>query len=533
MDQDSAEAQASAEEGDVAPPRLREWFGLAALALAVTMNSLDMSVVTVANPAISADLGTGLSELEWVTTAYILAFAAFLVPAGKLGDRFGHKRIFLVGIAGFALSSALVGLSTGLVSLVGWRVLQGVCGAMLMPSALAILRLTFPPDKLKVAIGVFMGIFSVAGLAGPLFGGLMVEFASWRWAFYINVFTGAIAFVIVLLAVRRDDPVSASERFDFPGVALMTVTLVALVWGITQVPVSGWTDVRPISALVVALVAGTLFVIRERSTDSPLMPLHLFGSGPVVAGVLAMFLGGGLMFGSWFFLALYFQHVRGMTPVQAGLGLLPLAGMSIVCGPLAGKLNQRYGRRVPLTIGPLAMAVGLIGLAQVTIAPSMHETSSYHLIWPFLVLIGGGISLIYPVATEVVLASVPEELAGVAGGVSETAATVGPVPGIAVLGSILQLSVYTNLGDGLAAAGVPKDVADRVTESGDAVGQGVTVIPDGTPEALVPVITEQTREAFLGGLQTSLTVAGVLVLSIVGLVWWLVKPEERVEAVAA
>ncbi|GAA2711080.1 MFS transporter [Micromonospora olivasterospora] len=499
------------------------WVGLFTMALAVTLISLDMSVVTVANPAIAADLDTTLSQLQWVTTGYLLAFAASLVVAGKLGDRFGHRLVFLVGMAAFMASSALVGRAQSVEALIAWRVVQGVAGATLMPSALAILRLTFPPGRLKTAIGVFMGTYAVAGVSGPFVGGAIVELADWRWAFYVNVFVGAAALLAVLLLVRPTPPEGAERAFDMPGIVLLTGTLLALVWSVDRVTEHGWTGVQPLVGLALALLLAVLFVLRERRTDEPVIPLSLFRAPPVIAGTIAVVVAGALMFGSWFYLALYMQHVRGMNAIQAGLGLLPLAAMTIVAGPIAGKLNERFGRRVPLLVGSLAMAVGFFGLAQ------LSTSSSYHALWPFLILIGGGMSTIYPVATEAIIASAPPSLAGVSSGMSETAASVGPVLGVATIGSIMFVSVDAALPDRLAEAGVPDDVAADIADAGAVVAQGSLPVAPGTPAALAESIVAKAQESFVVGLQTSLTVAAVVTVG-VALLTLLIKTEDRTEA---
>jgi EmrB/QacA subfamily drug resistance transporter len=504
------------DESATVTPRL--WLGLMALALSAMMHGTDAMVVTVANPIISVEMKTGLSQLQWVTTGYLLAYAATLITAGKLGDRYGHRRVFLTGMIGFMFSSAMVGLSHSIGMLIAWRVMQGACGASLLPSALAILRLTFPANKLKVAIGVFMGTFALSAASGPFLGGLVVQYAGWRWAFFINVVGGAITFVMVTFLIRRTRPEDARRPLDLPGIGLVTVTLLTLVLGINQAPTRGWTGVLPVVCFIVAVLFGALFVLRERSAGEPLMPLTLFHSRTFVTGNLLLLLGTGLMFAVWFYLALFLQNVQGLSPLRTGIELLPIPATGIIAAPLGGVLSQKLGPRPPLMAGVALSVVGFFGLSRMSVG------SGYHSIWPFLVMLGVSMSFIVPIGTEVVISTASKNLTGVASGISETMGSLGPALGVASVGTAITLSIQNGLADRLAGAGVPKATADQVRANTESIAQGTVPTPRGTPQTLAATIARQAHEAFTSGLHATLTAALVVLLLVCLPLVWLIRP---------
>lgn len=487
------------------------WLALVALALGVTMDAVDATVVAVANPSIASDLNTDLSQLQWVSNGYMLATAVFLITAGKLGDRFGHKRVFLIGIGGFVVSSMLVGLADDITMMIIFRVVQGACGAALMPTGFAILRFVFPPEKLPVAIGVFTGVFALAMASGPFVGGLVVEIADWRWVFFLNLFLGGFAFLVGSWAIPSTPREGTLIPFDIPGVLLLTVTLTGLVWGIVQVPTYGWTHIYPLAFLLGAVVFGVVFVLRERSTDGPLLPMGLFHSAAISTAVTINLIATALMFAMYFFLALYLQQVHEFSPLQVGLGLMPVQVVFAVGSPVGGWINKRFGARAAIIVGLVLFAVALLGLSRLT------EASSYHAMWPFLVPLGLGMSLVSPTVSEVIVSRAPAPLAGVASGLGQTAAFVGAVLGIATLGSVLSARVAEVLPDRLAAADVPDSLADQVTDSAGSIAQGVVPVPSGTPDSLAQAVVDAGHSAFVSGLQGATLVGGVVALVAIGL----------------
>jgi EmrB/QacA subfamily drug resistance transporter len=511
MDEQTTDAAGPAAPDEKVPPRL--WLGLAAMALAAMMLGVDAMVVTVANPTISAELGATLTQLQWVTTGYMLAYAALLVAAGKVGDRYGHRKVFLAGIIGFVVSSVLVGLSHNIEALIAWRVLQGMCGATLMPSALAILRLTFPPSKIKIAIGVFIGTFALSSAGGPFFGGLVVEYAGWRWAFFINVIGGAVTLLLASTLIRAVPPADAKRGLDVPGIALVAVSLATLVYGISEVPVAGWTGFVPLACFVVSAALIVLLVLRERTTTEPLLPPRLFRSRTFVAGNLILLVSSGLMFSVWFYLSLFLQNVQGSGPLDTGLRLLPIPAAGIVVAPLSGLLNQKFGPKLPLALGLLLCVVSLFGLSRVGV------DDGYASIWPFLVTLGMSMSLVVPVGTEAVVSSAPKRLAGVASGVGETMDSLGPALGVASLGTALSVIVQGDWNERLEAARLPADTLAQARDDVQSVAQGVA--PGGLGETVARI----AHETYTSGLHTVLLGSVVVVLVFIPLIL-LIKPTD-------
>ena len=328
---------------------------LLAVALGVMMVGIDGTIVAVANPSIQADLHASLADIQWVTNGYLLALAVMLIPVGKIGDRFGHKKVFLTGIIGFAAASAAVGLAGDIaksISLViAFRVAQGAFGAMLQPTALALLRRNFPAEKLNAALGIWGAVIGASTAAGPIVGGLLVQHVNWEACFYINIPVGLIALAMGLLVLRETDPSPAARSFDIPGIALLTTFLFALVWGLIKGADYGWGSTRTMGFFAVAVAALLLFVLRESKANEPLLPLRLFRSVPLSAGVVLVIALMFAMFGAMFFMTFFLENVHGLGAVATGVHLLPLTGMLIVASPISGKLITRFGPRIPLVAG--------------------------------------------------------------------------------------------------------------------------------------------------------------------------------------
>jgi EmrB/QacA subfamily drug resistance transporter len=465
---------------------------IVATSLGLMMDGIDVSGVSVANPVIGRELGATLPQLQWVTNGYLLAMAAALITGGKLGDRWGHRRLFLTGMIGFAASSAVAGLSSDIRLLIAMRVIQGLFGAALMPTSLAILRLAFPPDKLKQAIGISGGMIALASTGGPAIGGLLVEYAGWRWIFFTNVPVAVIVVALTAVAIpdlRADHP--TRPRIDVPGVVLLALTLVGLVWALIASPVRGWSDAAVLASLVVAVVAGVLFVLRQQRTGDPLLPLTLFRSARFSAGAVVLILAGMVIFGTIFYLVFYLQQVKSLSAVKTGLILLTCTGMFAFGAPAGGTLNQRYGGRLPVTIGLVLMIIGAVGLS------SLQVDSSLYAVWPFLMAAGLGMGFVAPTAVELVVGGAPERYAGVAGGVQHTAGMLGTALGTAVFGVLVTVRAEHTLPGRLADAGAPASAGSAV--NGGEVGQAAAQLPPGTSPDVAGRIARAVHEAFVDG----------------------------------
>jgi EmrB/QacA subfamily drug resistance transporter len=407
----------------------RRTWTLLIVSVGLFMVVLDNLVVSVALPTIHRDLGASIQALEWTVNAYVLSYAALLLTGAALGDRFGRRRMFMVGIALFTTASALAGLAPTSGLLIAARAAQGAGAAIATPLTLTLLAAAFPDQRRGAAIGVWSGISGIAVALGPLVGGAVVEGLSWHWIFWINV---PIGLVLVPLAARKLlESHGPNSSLDVPGAALASAGLLGVVYGLIRAQSEGWLDSLVLAALALGLALLGAFVVWERRTESPMLPMEFFArrSFSVTNAVsLAMYFG---MFGSIFFLGQFFQNVLGNTPLQAGVKLLVWTGASMLVAPLAGVFSERYGSRWFMVAGLSLQALALGWLATLV---STH-TSYASVIGPF-VLAGAGMSLVFAPSANAVLSSVGVEQAGQASGANNAIREVGGVLGVAVLASV-------------------------------------------------------------------------------------------------
>ena len=493
------------------PPRARRghgspWLTLVAVAIGVMMVGLDATVVSIANPAIATDLHPTLAGLQWVTNGYLLALAVSLIIAGRLADRFGRKRLFLAGVVLFAIASALVGLSGSIGLVILFRVLQGFAGAMLQPASLAIIRNAFPAEKLNTAIGIWGGSSALSIASGPIVGGLLVEHVDWQSVFYLNVPVGLVALLIGAWVIRESRDPDAGGSFDFPGVVLLAGSLFSLVWGLIKAAERGFGDALPLSFLAAAAVLAVAFVLRERAARQPLLPLRLFRSVSLSVATIMVTLAFFALFGAFFFLTLYLQRVHGMTPVHAGVELLPLTTVFVVSSPLAGALTARWGPRPVLVAGMLLNAVALYGLSL------LHVDSSYVHLWPWFIMLGFGFGFVIVSGTEAIVGNAPVELAGVAGGLQQTGMQLGGVLGTTIFGTVMATTVGDVLFGKLTGAGLPAPIARQLDGAKEYVAQGVAPVPKGAPAPIADAITTGSHLAFMNGFTTSLLIGAIVTL---------------------
>ena len=483
---------------------------LLAAALGVMMVGIDGTIVAVANPAIQAHLHASLAGIQWVTNGYLLALAVTLITIGKIGDRVGHRKVFLAGIVGFAASSAAIGLSgsiAGSISLIiAFRIAQGVFGAMLQPTALALIRETFPIEKLNAAIGIWGGVVAASSAAGPIVGGLLVQHLNWESCFYVNVPVGLIALVVGVLVIR-ETPRSAAGSFDIPGIGLLTAFLFLLVWALIKAPDAGWASGQTIGYFAGAAAALAAFIVREAKAKQPLLPLTLFRSRQLSAGTVLVLTLMFAMFGAMFFMTFFMENVHGLDPVGAGVRLLPLMGLMVVGAPLSGAVITKIGPRIPMTAGMLLAATALFGLSRISLTSSLNDT----ILW--FALLGLGLSPVMVGATEVIVGSAPLRLAGVASGLQSTAMQVGGTIGTAVLGAIMSAKVSSLLPVSWAAAHLPALNAAQLASVKSATTVGVAPVTPGTPAHVATAITSVTHSAFVTGMSAAFVVGALVALA--------------------
>ncbi|MFI9765909.1 MFS transporter [Streptomyces sp. NPDC052415] len=499
------------------------WFTLITVAVGVMMVALDGTIVAIANPAIQKDLGATFAEVQWITNGYFLALAVALITAGKLGDRFGHRQTFLIGVVGFAAASGAIGLSSSIGLVVAFRVLQGLFGALLMPAALGLLRATFPAEKLNMAIGIWGMVIGASTAGGPILGGVLVEHVNWQSVFFINVPVGILAVVLGVLILLDHRAENAPRSFDLLGIGLLSGAMFCLVWALIKAPEWGWGDGRTWAFIVASVVLFGLFAFWEAKVKEPLIPLGLFRSVPLSAGVVLMVLMAIAFMGGLFFVTFYLQNVHGMSPIDAGLHLLPLTGMMIVGSPLAGVLITKLGPRVPLAGGMAFTAVAMYGM-------STLETDTGSLVMSiWFALLGLGLAPVMVGATEVIVGNAPLELSGVAGGLQQAAMQIGGSLGTAVLGAVMASKVDSDLAGNWTDAGLPKLTAAQEAGAAEAVQVGVAPVAPGTPDAIAAKITEVAHDTFISGMSlASLVAAGVAAVAVA--VAFLTKRGENAEA---
>jgi EmrB/QacA subfamily drug resistance transporter len=484
---------------------------LVSVAIGVMMVGLDGTIVAVANPAIQSHLHASLTGIQWVTNAYLLALAVSLITMGKLGDRFGHKTVFLTGVTGFAAFSGAIGLSGDIAASIGlviaFRAAQGLFGAMLMPNALALLKETFPADKLNGAIGIWGAVIGASTAAGPIVGGFLVQHLGWTYVFYVNVPVGAAALVMGLLVLRRSAPSPAATSFDVPGVAALSGGLFLLIWGLLKATGYGWGSAKTLGFFGGAAALLLLFVLREWRAARPLLPLRLFRSVSLSAGVVLVLLLMFAMFGAMFFMTFYLENVHGLDPVATGVRLLPLTAMLIVGSPVASKVTDRAGPRLPMTAGMVMAAAALYGLSRLTPTSNLNGT----IIW--FILLGLGLSPVMVGGTNVIVGNAPVELAGVAGGLQSTALQLGGAVGTSVLGAILATRIASVLPAAWRAAHLPPLTGAQLSGLESAVQVGAAPVPSGTPPRIAHAIIQVSHHAFVAGMHTAFLVAAVVALA--------------------
>ncbi len=410
-------------------PRTSTIWTFAITSVALFMTTLDNLVVTTALPVIREDLHASLSGLEWTVNAYTLTFAVLLITGAALGDRFGRRRMFVLGLGIFTLASAAAALAPSIEVLIAARALQGLGGAIVTPLTLTILSAGVPAERRGLVLGAWGGISGLAVAIGPLVGGAVVEGISWQWIFWLNVPIGLL--LIPLAALRLRESRGPNDSFDLPGVGLASAGLLGIVWGLVRGNQVGWASPEIVTSLTVGLAVLVLFVLWERRAPAPMLPLRFFRNRTFAAAnaaSLLMFFG---MFGSIFLLAQFFQVIQGYSPLQAGLRILPWTAMPIFVAPIAGALSDRIGGGRIMAVGLSLQAAGLAWIATVS-----TPTVAYgELVVPFI-LSGVGMALYFAPVANVVLGAVRPQEEGQASGSLNAIRELGGVFGVAVLAAI-------------------------------------------------------------------------------------------------
>jgi len=415
--------------------RAKMLWTLAITSVAVFMVSLDNLVVTTALPVIKRSLGASLASLEWMVNAYTLTFAVLLLTGAALGDRFGRKRMFVIGMVIFTAGSAAAALAPTSGALIAFRALQGVGSAIVTPLTLTILSAAVPPERRGAMLGIWGGVAGLAVAIGPLVGGAVVEGLSWQWIFWLNVPIGLI--MVPLAWARLTETYGPNRSFDLPGLALVSAGLFGIVFGLVRGNEHGWTSLGVAGPLAVGGLLVASFVAWELLTSrrggEPMIPMEFFARREFSAANIVSLLMYFGMFGSIFLLAQFFQTVQGYSPLEAGVRTLPWTAMPILVAPIAGLLSDRVGTRPLLVVGMALLSGSLAWMALVT-----TPTVEYLRLVPPFIMAGVGMSLYFAPTANLVLSAVRRDQEGKASGVNNTIREVGGVFGVAVLATVFS-----------------------------------------------------------------------------------------------
>ncbi|MER5482246.1 DHA2 family efflux MFS transporter permease subunit [Streptomyces sp. NPDC002812] len=471
---------------------MRKWLPLTAVCLGAFMLLVDVTIVTVALPDMAADMRTGFSGLQWVMDGYALALAALLLGAGSLADRIGRRRVYLGGLGLFAAASLACGLAQGPAALIAFRAVQGIGGAAMFATTMALLSSAYQGRDRGVAFGVWGAVNGAAAAAGPIIGGLLTEQFGWRWIFFINLPVCALAVYVTLKAVTESrDP--HAKGLDLPGMATFTAGAAAVTYALIRGGENGWTSAGTLGLFALGAASFAAFVLVELRGSRPMLDLSLFRSPVFVAVMTASLLMSGAAFGYLMYVSLWLQTGEGMGPVGAGLALLPLSLAGFVVAAASGKLLHGASPRITIGGGLLLIAAGALLQGWM-----LDAGDGWTALVPGLAVTGVGVGLISPALAAAAMGAVPPARAGMAGGALNTARQLGMALGIAVLGAVF----HTGLADGLAGSGQPQGTAAALA------GGGAARLLDTVPGA-----GPWVEAAFANGLRDTFWVSGAMGLA--------------------
>ncbi len=524
----------------MANARTNPWLVLVVLTTGFFMILLDTTIVNVAIPAMSKGLNAPLDEILWVLNAYILVYAVLLITAGRLGDLFGQRNMFALGLAVFTLASALCGFSQNSTELIASRIVQGVGGALLTPQTLAILTSIFPPERRGAAFGVWGGVAGLATITGPTLGGAIITYTDWPWIFFINVPLG-IGALIATFAIVPDLRPGRRQGWDLVGVALATAGLFGIVFGLIEGQRYNWGEIASYGITIPEVIGGggalmILFIVWEHFQTQPLVPLSLFDDRNfAVANWIAAAISFGMM--SMFLpVTIYLQSVLGFTALAAGLTFAPMSLTSMLTAPFAGRLADRIGGKYILMTGISLFTVGFSLVAYV----AGPDSTWLNFLVPAIIA-GAGMGMTFAPMTTVAMRNIQPRMAGAASGVLNTTRQLGAAIGSAVVGALLQTQLATALhNQAVAHAGeVPVAFRDRfiaifssVSSNGFQIGTGQTgaSLPSGLPPAVAAQLSRIAHDvfvsAYIDALKSTLVVP-VLFLAFTALTTLLIKRRQR------
>jgi EmrB/QacA subfamily drug resistance transporter len=485
--------------------RNRKWWTLGSMCFALFMIMLDNTVVNVALPSIQESLDASLSGLEWTINAYTLTFAVLLVTGGRLGDIFGRRRAFLVGVVLFALSSATAGLAPSAGWLIASRAVQGVGAALMMPATLSIITNAFPPEERGKAIGTWAGVSALALAIGPVVGGFLTEHVSWRAIFFLNLPVAAAAVVVALAAARESRDRTVPRTIDYPGIATLSVGIGALVLALIEGNGWGWgsTAILALFAMSAAGIAG--FALVELRARYPMVEFGFFRSRTFLGTNAIAFAVSFSMLAMFFFMALYMQNILRYSPLEAGVRFLPSTLVIIVAAPIAGRLTDRIGAKLPIAAGLAVVSVSMYLQSRITV------DSGYGDLLPAFILMGLGVGFTMSPMSTAAMNAVNEAKAGVASGILSMSRMVGGTFGVAAVGALFQTLSDDRLHSKLSGLGLS---ASEKAWFRDNIGSGdvdarLRLLPPDTAHRVSAALHDTFIHSLTAAMRLSMVVAAL------------------------
>ncbi len=492
-----------------------KWFTLAASCFALFMAMLDNLVVNVALPTMQRDLDASTSQLQWIVSAYTLVFASLQITGGGLGDRFGRKKWFMIGITLFTATSFAAAFVNSTEALILMRALQGLGAALIMPLSLSLISAAFPPEERGKALGLWSAI-SVSSIAlGPVIGGAIVEYFTWHWIFLINVPIGIVALLVTQAVVRESRDTSGEVATDIPGTVLITAAIASLTWALIQAGERGWTDSMILLAFAASAILTTAFIVVESKTERPMVPLRFFKSRTFTGANLDSFMISFLITGVAFFMTLYQQNINGFSPIKTGLALLPMVITMMILSPISGSMTTRVGPRRLISFGMTVTGIGMLMLLILDVG------SPYWKVLPGFILMGFGMSFIWAPMTTAVLNSVEPEKSGIASAVNGAIREIGTAFGIALLGTLANRAYISTYRDDASIQAIKADsslapihsIVDKIGEGVSYAGYAaISQLPDDVASAFSntwSTVQQASSEAFMAGMDLAIIVGGV------------------------
>ena len=484
----------------------RRWILVAAI-LGSSLAFIDGTVVNVALPAIQRDLNASAAEAQWVMESYGLFLSSLLLVGGSLGDRFGLRRVFMLGVALFIAASMACAISVTAAQLIAARSVQGVGAALLVPGSLALISAGYPAQERGAAIGTWSGFSAIAAAIGPVIGGFLVDHFSWKWAFLVNVPLGALLLVICATRVNAGHPGADTKGVDFPGATLATVGLAGVIFALIEAPFRGWTAFPMLAAAVIGVAALALFIRVESRSRAPMLPLALFANRNFAGANLLTFLLYAALGGGLYFLPLNLIQVQGYSAVAAGATLLPFIVIMFVLSRWAGSLVATFGSKLPLVIGPIIAALGFALLA----APGI-DAPYWTTFFPAICVLGLGMSITVAPLTTTVMNAVASQTAGTASGVNNAVSRTAGLLAIAIFGVVMAVAFDGRMNDALAAMKADPKVIASI--AGQRHMLAAIAVPEGLPADVTSELHRAIGVAFVSGFRwVMLLSAGLGILS--------------------